>query len=274
MKSEMEKLREKQQRRRRQRTLRILAVSPLIAFVFVAGLSLLTRISTVVVRNSSPYSTAEIVRQFPFSIGDSLFSVDREALAEQITVNCPYVKSASVQYRFPNDLEISLSPATASVALRTETEVLLLDGDLKVLEVVDQLPEGLLSVDGMEISSYTAGYPLDGTENIQTTVILDLLAELKKSGLDQHTTSIDLTKKYNITLEMYDDITVYLGNSDDFDQKLNLLVRILEANDVTVPAEIRVVNYLKGSYSRKEVPEESPSSDQNPPEEDTNSDNS
>ena len=266
MKGVMEKLREKQQRRRRQRTLRILAVSPLIAFVFVAGLSLLTRISTVVVRNSSPYSTAEIVRQFPFSIGDSLFSVDREALAEQITVSCPYVKSASVQYRFPNDLEISLSPATASVALRTETEVLLLDGDLKVLEVVDQLPEGLLSVDGMEISSYTAGYPLDGTENIQTTVILDLL--------DQHTTSIDLTKKYNITLEMYDDITVYLGNSDDFDQKLNLLVRILEANDVTVPAEIRVVNYLKGSYSRKEIPEESPSSDQNPPEEDKNSDNS
>jgi hypothetical protein len=55
---------------------------------------------------------------------------------------------------------------------------------------------------------------------------------------------------------------------------LNLLVRILEANDVTVPAEIRVVNYTKGSYSRKELPEEKPSSGQDSPEKDKNSDNS
>ena len=70
---EMEKLREKQRRRRQKRTVRILILSPLIALVFVAGLSFLTQIETVVVRNFSHYDTTQICSTLPFSVGDSLF---------------------------------------------------------------------------------------------------------------------------------------------------------------------------------------------------------
>ena len=94
--NEMEKLREKQRRRRQKRTLRLLAISPLIALVFVAGLSFLTRIDTVLVRNNSLYATSAIRSDFGFSVGDSIFSVDRDKLASQITVSCPYVKNAEV----------------------------------------------------------------------------------------------------------------------------------------------------------------------------------
>lgn len=256
MKSEMEKLREKQQRRRRKRTLRILAISPLIALVFVAALSLLTRISTVVVRNSTVYSSVDISKNFSFSVGDSLFSVDRDKLADQITVSCPYVKEADISYKLPNHLEVTLTPATVALAVRTETEVLLLDSDFKVLEVVDKLPEGVISVDGMDIVSYTVGYPLDENENIQTGIVRELLTELTERGLDKHTSKIDLSKKYNISLRVYDVITVWLGNSEDFEPKMNMLVKILNENDVTRPAEIRVRNYSEGRYSLLPVTDE------------------
>ncbi len=262
MKSEMEKLRQKQQLRRRKRTLRILAVSPLIAFVFVAALSLLTRINTVVVRNSTPYSSMEISQHFSFSVGDSLFTVDRDKLAEEITVSCPYVKSAEVAYQLPNDLQITLTPATVAFSIRTEQEVLLVDRDFKVLEVVDRLPEQVVSVDGLDVLSYTVGKPLDEKENIQVSIVRELLSELHARGLDQVTAKIDLSKKYNISLQIYDVITVYLGNSEDFDSKMNMLVKILNENDVTVPAEIRVRNPAEGRYSRLDpLPDTSQDSD-------------
>ena len=278
MKSEMEKLREKQQRRRRKRTLRILAVSPLIAMVFVAALSLCTRINTVVLRNPTVYSSLDISKEFSFSVGDSLFTVNRDALAEQITVSCPYVKSADVRYRLPGDLDITLTSAQVALAIRTEKEVLLLDSDFKVLEVVDRIPEGILFVDGMDAVSYTVGYPLDETENIQVSIVRSLLSELSLRGLDEHTSKIDLSKKYNISLKIYDVITVYLGNSEQFDAKMNMLVKILNENDVTVPAEIRVRNPETGRYTRLDMPADSSQSAvpdvENSSENDKNSDNS
>lgn len=250
MKSELEKLREKQARRRRKRTLRILAVSPLIALVFVGILSLLTRISTVIVRNPTVYSATQISNQLSFSIGDSLFSVDRDRVAQNLSVSCPYVKTAQVKYGFPNRVELFLTPAQVEMAVRTESEVLLLDEDFKVLEVVDRLPEGVLAVDGMEIVSYAVGYPLDEVENIQTEIVRDLLTVLRERNLYDRVSAIDLSKQYNISMQIYDVITVYLGNSEDFDAKMNMLVKILNENDVTVPAEIRVRNYSEGRYTR------------------------
>ncbi|MBQ1272500.1 MAG: FtsQ-type POTRA domain-containing protein [Clostridia bacterium] len=253
MKSEMERLREKQQRRRQKHTLRILIISPFVALIFVVALSFLTRINTVVVHNSTRYSSVEIANQFDFSVGDSLFTVHREALADQITVSCPYVKSAEISYRLPNDLQITLTPATAVMAVRTEAEVLLLDEDFKVLEVVDRLPEGMMSVDGLELTSYTVGYPLNEEENLQVSIVRELFSELTRRNLLEHVSKIDLSKKYNISMKIYDVIDVYLGNSEQFDAKMNVLVKILNENDVTVPAEIRVRNPAQGRYARLET---------------------
>ncbi|MBQ1216674.1 MAG: hypothetical protein IIX85_01795, partial [Clostridia bacterium] len=66
--SELEKLREKQQRRRQKRTLRIILISPVIALAFVAAFSLMTRIESVLVLNSTPYSAGEIGSTFSFSV--------------------------------------------------------------------------------------------------------------------------------------------------------------------------------------------------------------
>ncbi len=250
MKSELERLREKKQTLRRKRTLRILAISPLIALAFVAVFSLLTRIDTVTVRNGTVYSSSQVAAHLPFAVGDSLFSVNGDKLAAQITASCPYVKSATVTCKLPNALEIDLTPTSVALAIRTETEVLLVDDTFKVLEVTEKIPAEVLYVDGLDSLIYTVGYPLDEKENIQISVVRSLLQELQARDLTKNTAKIDLTKKYNISLQLHGVITVYLGNSEDFEAKMNMLVKILNENDLTVPAEIRVRNPSEGRYSR------------------------
>lgn len=269
-KSEMEKLREKQQRRRRRRTLRILAVSPLIALVFVAGISFLTRVNTVVLRNSSRYGSLEVRELCSFSVGDSLFSVDREKLSDSITFSCPYVKTAQVEYGFPNRIEISLTPATVAFAMEYErirledssdgtsapTEefpVLLMDADFKVLEGVTEAPDSLLVVKGIDLMSYEVGRELSREDNLQVSVVENLLSVLKEKDLYGYASRIDLSRKYNITVQIYDVITVELGNSENLDAKINMLVKILSENDLSVPAKINVQNPSKGRYVRLPV---------------------
>ena len=288
---EMEKLREKQRRRRQKRTVRILILSPLIALVFVAGLSFLTQIETVVVRNFSHYDTTQICSTLPFSVGDSLFSVDRDKLADQIAVSNPYVKRATVEYSFPDRVEISLTPATVCFALRYQEiqvedsssspappsaepkpSVLLLDEDFKVLEAVDAVPNHVLFVDGMDIMSYETGRILSAEDNIQVSIVHDLIEKLKERDLYQYVSRIDLNKKYRITVQIHDVITVNFGNSENFAQKVNALVHILSENDVTVPAEISVRNYSEGRYSRLPDPVTDPSSEDASASSSTNSD--
>ena len=249
MKSEMEKLREKQQRRRQKRTLRIVLLSPVIAFLFVAVFSLFTRIDSIVIRNSSIFSATQLYQNLSLSVGDSLFSVKRD-LSETLSVRCPYVKTVSVEYCLPNRVEIVVTPAAVTYALRTEKEVLLLDEDMKVLEVVDRLPDNVLKIDGVEITSYKLGYPLDEDENIQVGVLRRLITSLRQRNLYDHVSVIDFSKKYNLAMKLHGVISVSIGNSEDIEGKLNLLVKLLNENDVTVPAEIRILNASEGRYSR------------------------
>ena len=262
MKSEMEKLREKQQRRRRKRTLRILAVSPLIAFAFVAALSLLTRIQTVILRNPTVYASAEICQKFPFSVGDSLFSVNRDKLEVQLISSCPYVKTADVHYRFPNRVEINLTAAAVTYAVPLEEGYLLLDDSFKALEVVSAAPDKVLLLQGMEIESYTLGYALNEDENLQVGIVRDLVKNLNSNQLYDFVSLVDFTKKHNISMKIFDVVEVNLGNSEDFEEKFVLLANILRDNHITpenteiVPAEISVRDPSTGRYSR--LPEAEP----------------
>lgn len=250
MKSELEKLRDKQQRRRRKRMIRILAVSPLVALIFVAALNLLFRINTLVVRNETAYSASRISADFGFSIGDGLLSFRKDKLSRSLTEAYPYVKSVEVEYKLPNTVEIRLLPASAVFAVEADGKFLLLDSDFKVLEIVDERPEQLLLVSGMDIEQYTLGQCLDENENIQAETLRELISVLQQRGLYEHTSSVDLTKKYNISMQIYDVITVRLGNSEDFPQKFDMLLRILDENDLSEPAEIRVRDYSQGRYFR------------------------
>ena len=132
----------------------------------------------------------------------------------------------------------------------TESGILLLDEDFKVLEKVEEVPSGVLFVDGMEISSYRPGTALNEEENLQVSIIRDLISNLKRHNLYEHASHIDLSKKYNITMKVHDVIQVELGNSEYFYEKMSMLVKILAENDTTVPAQIRVRNYSEGRYSR------------------------
>lgn len=253
MKSEMEKLREKQRRRRQKRTLRILLISPLIALAFVVTLSLMTRIRTVTVRNPTRYSSVEIVGQFGFSVGDSLFSVNREQIADRIVSACPYVKAATVSYSFPDGVEVTLTSAVPVYALHVEDAVLLADADFKILEAVESVPEGVLSVYGIDLSSYTVGQVLDEEENLQVGIVRELSAALKEHALYGNAKKIDLSKKYNIGVLLFDAVSVELGNSDELSEKVDTLVSILADNDPSVPAKIRVTTPSEGRYQRLPV---------------------
>ena len=272
MKSDMERLREKQQQKKRKRILRILFISPLIALVFAAALNLILRVNTLTVANQTDYSSAQISRDLGIDVGDGLFSFNKAKLKNTLTVNYPYIKKVNLDYTLPGTVTVQLEAARVTAAVRgAEDVVLLLDEDFKVLEVTDRVPDGVLLVTGMELETYRLGYVLDENANIQVSILRDLFRVLRENGLYERISVVDLTKKYNISMRLYDVIVARLGNSEDFPQKIKMLINILNENDLTVPAEIRVRNYSEGRYVRLET---SPVTDVTEPETSSETDNS
>ena len=113
---------------------------------------------------------------------------------------------------------------------------------------------------------------IDISRVIRMVLVHDLIEKLKERDLYQYVSRIDLNKKYRITVQIHDVITVNFGNSENFAQKVNALVHILAENDVAVPAEISVRNYSEGRYSRLPDPVTDSSSDHAPQVSSTNSD--
>lgn len=103
-------------------------------------------------------------------------------------------------------------------------------------------------MDGLVFESYEVGKNVDLSENIEASVLDDLLTALNEHGLVSRLTNIDFSKKYNLTFVLNDIIEVEFGTSEDFDKKTEMLVEILSRNPSDRRALINVRNYDEGRY--------------------------
>jgi hypothetical protein len=175
------------------------------------------------------------------------------------------VKNVTFSIAFPDRLNISVEGATAKYSVSSNGVYLCLDGDFKVLEITPSPVEGVLKIDGIEFASDTAaqngsgedeaqeksymlGKTIDLNENIDVSILADLLDTLEKYDLSQRVTYIDFSKKYNLVFYLDDIIEVELGTSEDLDKKTGMLLEILSRNPSDRRAVINVRNPGEGRY--------------------------
>ena len=251
MPSEMDRMREIHRRRRRKRLIAAMLIVPLLAVACALLLNLLLRVRNIVTENPTIYSGSEILSRLSFDLGDGMFSFDRDKLCRQLETECPFIKKAQVTYRLPNTVHLTLTAAVPLLAVQVENGYLCLDGDFKVLSFSETLPSlDILLVTGMDIAEYTVGTLLNEEKNIESESLLELISLLQEKGLYENVCSVDLSRKYNITMIYNEVIIVSLGNMENLDRKINLFQKILCENEPSVPAEISVRDYTTGRYRR------------------------
>lgn len=243
---------EKRRRRRVRRRVRFIVSVLMLAVVVVAVAVVCVRFifvaSDITVINETPYDTSELMAWTDYHVGDSLFSVDKSSF-EKIETAFPYVKSANVSRRYFSNPVFTFLYAKPVLVFKADEQYLVLDKDYKILEITDAPSDSLPLVVGLEVDTVKEGTSLSEKDNIEISVLSDLIYCLQKNEWFDDTDTIDFSRVYNVTFTVHGNLTVELGTSDDLEKKIEAAKYVADRNDPERTAKISVRNYFSPRYA-------------------------
>ena len=217
--------------------------------VTIILLRIFLRTNSILIDNGTSYSSGNLLSSCSEYIGETMLDFESDTDKLFPPERFPYIDSVDISFVLPDKVLLKLSKAVPTISVLTaEGKYIYLDSNKKVLEISDVKCAGTLLISGMELKDVSLGLVLDNNTNYETTLIDSISDSLVKHSLYDRLTLMDFTKKYDIYFVLDNMIEVRIGNSEDIDRKIDLLVQILARNPSGERAVINVKNYKEGRY--------------------------
>ena len=201
-------------------TLAFLAVS---FFVFF-------RIGEIRVTGNAMYTQEQIMEFISFREGDNLFSFDAAKAESALRKNLPYLGSVEISRKLPSTILVTVSERTEDLALHLGEEVYLISGDLQVLGrfAGNEVTPNITSLYTGSVARCLVGEELTFLDRRTDDNLKELYECLVENNIQKKVKSIDITSRFDITINYDDRFTVYLASTENIDIKVRFLVAILE----------------------------------------------
>lgn len=230
--------RAKKRRKRRMAIQVTLAAVLFCGLMTVLSLTVMFRISNIVVTQSDSvsYTKDQIANASGIEMGEvNLFRCNPEAVARRLEENLPYIGEAAVKRKFPSTLEIIVSPTAAAAALDYSTGYLLIDRDGKMLELIERMPVSVMVLKcPTNFEMKTGGYiEFDDSQNKgidMLEIYKKIVNAVESTGL-QDITLADIREPRGIKLMYQNRLSLYIGSDLHIEQKLQTAVKTLEEED-------------------------------------------
>lgn len=249
MVSDIERMNKKLRRKRRLMIIRLVFITLIAVPAAVVLLRVFLKTDAILIENPTPYSSDKLLSSCSSYIGKTMldFEYDPEKLFP--SDEYPYIKSAVIKLVFPDKISIKLEKTVPEISVSTgDGKYIYLDADKKVLEIADVSCPGTLLVTGMNLEEYSVGSVLDGNINYEVSLIDNIVKVLREHSLYSRLTLLDFEKKYDIYFVLDSMINVQIGDSENLEEKVEMLVNILAKNTSGEKAVINVKNYKEGRY--------------------------
>ena len=249
MVSDIERMNRKLRKKRIRKVIGFIFAMIIAVPVVIILMHVFFKTNSVLIENGTQYSSASLLSSCSEYIGKTMLDFETDADKLFPPEEFPYIASAEISVQLPDKMVIRLTKSVPSISVLTaDGSYIYLDENKKVLEVSDTKGAGTVLISGMELQNIRQGYVLDNSENYETSLIDSISESLKSHSLYDRLTLMDFTKKYDIYFVLDNLIEVRIGNSDDIDKKIDMLVQILARNPSGEKAVINVKNYKEGRY--------------------------
>lgn len=199
----------------------------LVCVAIIFGMGVFFRVQTIEVQGAESYTDQEIIESSGISIGDNLFFLNGSAASSRIYSRLPLVENASVKQELPNKVIISVRESSAMAYVDWEGQNWMMTGNCKLLGSVgpDELA-GLIHVLNITAESPSAGDPMTVPEedSLKLTYLQDLLTAMEELNMGPDVSEIDMANAANPTFRYLDRFTVRMGNNNNTDYKLRMLM--------------------------------------------------
>ena len=252
------------QRKKRLRRLKLaivlcvlIALACLLLGNHLAGVS----VQRIVFEGQAHYTEGELAACLPVSLGDRMYAMSEDALAQTLRSELPYLSDVQISTSLDGTLTVSVRERSACWALAVQDGYALLDGELIALETVDN-PGDLCVVLAQGLPPHTPGQALDQTAaaleaqaraeraaakeaglNVSDFVIPDystpvallqqrlqqLTQAFAEAPEDSVPARIRLTDRYDLVLWLRDGTQISLGNDSDLPTKYQKAMEAIAA---------------------------------------------
>ena len=197
----------------------------LVTLMTLIGTSAFLRVVEIRVEGASKYSAHEVSEASGVSKGDSLMRVNKQRVSGNVLRALPFVKEARISRKLPDILLIEVIESTAIATIYFAGDNLVLDSAARVLMRIEESPEDLIVIRGIEITDVREGEPPRVELGAETKLqfIQDILAAMEREEMENDVSYLDVSNITNIHFGYLDRYRVVLGGVRDLKHKLGKL---------------------------------------------------
>ena len=224
----------KKQRRKSSSAVVYLPIAALLILLLcVFGVSAFLHIVEIEVLGASMYSSAEIINASGIKIGDNILFVSTSDAEQRIYSALPYINEVNIDFTFPDTVTINIKESTAIAAMYYRGAVLKIDSAGRALELIDNIPAGLIEIIGFTSAEVELGNILRAQSGSETRLrsMIDVLTALETEGLHRGVSYVDVSNIANINFRYVDRFTVVLDDTGSIAHSINRLHGAFERLD-------------------------------------------
>lgn len=220
----------------------------IVTFV-VLSLTVFFNIRSFRVQGNTIYSAEQIVAAVGLKEGDNMFRINKFKLQDQLLVELPYIGSVEIYRKLPTTLCIDVQETKARLVACKGNDFVLMDQNLKVLEVRDSIPKDVAFLIGCNIADYQTGQTAVFEKESTPGLITTMLSALYERFDPLEISAIDISELH--ALRVYCDhhrVKLMLGSSEKLDEKLQMAENAMTQNSLSEKARIDITNPSAAYY--------------------------
>ncbi len=212
----------------------------LLLFIAACAVVFLTpwfHVAQVNVTGNSQVESADLIEASGINKGESIFAFSMGSVEEKL-LKVPYIETVKAKRKLPKTVEIRVEESHAIACIEHDAMQLCIDENGEAVYAGAMPPEGLISVSGVAVETYTLGEPLMSENAAQLETLLELISVAEENGCRDGIHSIDLTQAENLRFTYGQGLTVLCGDAYDLPRKILTFMEVVRELPENAKGEI------------------------------------
>lgn len=206
----------------------VLAVVALVALVLVRTLC---KVGTLTLDPTALYDPQQILEVSGIRAGDNLFGFSSADVQQRLQNAFPYLRRIRIQRTLPGQVHLSFQEELGSVCVKLGQDYYPLDSQQIVLKQCGSAQDGgshRITVVSDRIRRCVVGEKIQYSDTTLFDMVDAICRAVEDNGVLEKIDTIDLTDKFDVTMDYDGRFTVFLGNTENLKYKIAMVMKVVE----------------------------------------------
>jgi cell division septal protein FtsQ len=191
----------------------------------------LCKVETIEITPTELYDTNEIMASTGIKQGDVLYGIDVKSVKSKLEEKYHYLKDIKLSLVFPSTVSISFGEDMGDMCLKLGDEYYVIDDSQKVLKRCDDPSDGgahRITVVSNRIQRCIVGEKVVYSDDTLMKMVDQIILAVDANGVLEKINTIDMTDKFDITMDFDSRFDVKLGSTENVKYKIAMVIKVVE----------------------------------------------